>query len=87
MLTKDQLDAIKNEIMIAINAAEPVVAALEPGLNPVYMIVGKAVAIAIPSLIEDVQNLVSAKEPSDADSSALIQEARLLASEDPDSIV
>lgn len=63
-------ETIKNEIEAAVDTVAGVASTIAPEYAP-FIVLGQAVAHAIPSLYADVQALLQKKDPTDADTKAL----------------
>lgn len=71
-MTQDQIDAIKAEIVAVINGGSAVASAVAPEYQPLILL-GKAVALQVPSLFEDVVKLIQKTAPTDAEATELAQ--------------
>jgi hypothetical protein len=74
-----QLAALNSEIGAAVDTASSVAEVIAPQYAA-FIILGQALAKAMPGLVEDVQRLLSAQEPTDADIAALGDKIAALAS-------
>lgn len=69
-MDQTQIDAIKAEITAVVGTGSTIAASVAPEYLPLILL-GKAVALQVPGLFEDVVNLVQSKAPTDADTQAL----------------
>lgn len=65
-----KLQAIEDEIGAGLNLAANVAGAIDPALLPI-LVIGKAAAAALPSLIDDVNRLISKADPTPEDIKAV----------------
>lgn len=70
MFDQARFDAVKAEIDSGIDVASTVAASVAPEFLP-YIILGKAVAKALPDLYADVARLIDKTEPTDTDTQDL----------------
>ncbi len=85
MLSPDQIESLKLEIKSITSIAGNIVDGIDPAIAPLVAI-GQAVVNLTPELIDEIQNLISKKEPTDADSAKLVEDATKLADPNPDSV-
>lgn len=71
-MEQSQIDAIKAEINAVVNTGSTIAATVAPEYLP-FILLGKAVALQVPNLFEDVVKLVQKTEPTDADAQELAQ--------------
>jgi len=69
-MTQDQIDAIKAEITAVVNTGSTIAATVAPEYLP-FIVLGKAVALQVPPLFEDVVKLIQKEAPTEADAQAL----------------
>lgn len=77
------LKSIQDQIEQAGQFAAGVAGIIDPEIIPL-IILGKALSVAVPSLVDDVEKLLAQTEPTDADNAALAAKIAKLA--DPGSI-
>lgn len=71
-MNADQIKVIEGEIASGLSLAANVAGVIDPALLPI-IVIGKAAAAAMPSLIDDVTAMIGGGAPSDADNAALAQ--------------
>jgi len=71
-MTQDQIDAIKAEIAAVVTGGSAVASAIAPEYQP-FILLGKAVALQVPSLFEDVVKLIQKAAPTEAETAELAQ--------------
>lgn len=76
-MTPDQEAALKASITTAVTTAGTLVDSIDPALLP-FVVLGQAIAAQVPSLVEDVQNLLAGSAPTDAAVTALAQKIAAL---------
>lgn len=69
-INQAQVDAVQAEIQAGVTTAATIAGTVAPEYLP-FIILGQAVAKAIPSLVDDVVELINQTEPSDAMNAAL----------------
>lgn len=79
-LTQAQIQAVETEILSGINTAAGIASAVAPEYAP-FIVLGQAVAAAMPDLINDVTALIQQTAPSAADVTALA--AKIAALQNP----
>jgi hypothetical protein len=84
MITPEQEQEIHDSVNAAVDNAANIAEVVSPQFTA-YIILGQAIAKAIPSLYIDVKKLIEGQEPTQAEKTALAKKIALLA--DPDSIV
>ncbi len=78
-MTQQQIDSIKAELTAGINTAATIATTVAPEYGP-YIMLGKAVALAVPELYEDMVKLVQKAQPTDVETSDLAKKIAALAS-------
>lgn len=71
-MTQDKIDAIKAEITAVVNTGSTIASTIAPEYKPL-IILGRAVALQVPGLFEDVVKLIQKEQPTDADAQALAE--------------
>lgn len=69
-MTQAQVQALEAEILSGVNTVAGIASAVAPEYAP-FIVLGQAVAAAMPDLINDVTALINQTEPSAADVTAL----------------
>lgn len=78
-----KFDAVKAEIDMGVDTAATLAGTVAPQYIP-FIVLGQAVAKALPGLYEDVVKLVNQTEPGDADNAALA--AKIAALQHPEAL-
>lgn len=69
-INQAQVDAVQAELQAGVTTAATIASTVAPEYIP-FIILGQAVAKAIPGLVDDVVELINQTEPSDAQNAAL----------------
>lgn len=78
MITPEQEEALHIEVNAAVDSAASIASVIAPEFLP-YIVLGQAIAKAVPSLYVDVQKLLSGQAPAPEDVKALSAKIALLA--------